>query len=49
MWAIVHVEMRRVPRVRAVLDFVARCYAEEADLIEGRRPLPAAGQLTSAP
>lgn len=49
MWAIVHVEMRRVPRVRAVLDFLARCYAEEADVIEGRRPLPMAGQITSAP
>jgi DNA-binding transcriptional LysR family regulator len=38
MWAVVHVEMRQAPRVRAVMDFLTEIYAEEADLIEGRRP-----------
>ena len=38
MWAIVHVEMRQAPRVRAVMDFFSEIYKEEADLIEGRRP-----------
>jgi DNA-binding transcriptional LysR family regulator len=38
MWAVVHVEMRQAPRVRAVVNFLTEIYAEEADLIEGRRP-----------
>ena len=38
MWAVVHVEMRQAPRVRAVMDFLTEIYAEEADLIEGRKP-----------
>lgn len=38
MWAVVHVEMHRVPRVRAVMDFLSEIYVEERDAIEGRRP-----------
>ena len=38
VWAVVHVEMYKSLRVRAVMDFLTEVFAEEADLIEGRRP-----------
>ncbi len=38
VWAVVHVEMHKSPRVRSVMDFLTEVYSEEADLIEGRRP-----------
>ncbi len=37
LWAVVHADMRRATRVRAVLDFLSEIVAEEADLLEGRR------------
>ena len=37
-WAVVHVEMHKSHRVRAVMDFLTEVFAEEADLFEGRRP-----------
>ena len=37
MWAVVHADMRRATRVRAVMDFLSAIMAEEADLLEGRR------------
>jgi hypothetical protein len=39
VWAETHVAMARVPRVRAVTDFMAEIFAAEADLIAGLRPL----------
>ena len=36
MWAVVHADMRRTTRVRAVMDFLTQIMAEEADLLEGR-------------
>ncbi len=36
IWAVVHVDMHRVTRVRAVIDFLTEIVAEEADLLEGR-------------
>ena len=47
LWAIVHVEMRQAPRVRAVVDFITEVVAEEADLIEGRRPRTAENGRTA--
>jgi DNA-binding transcriptional LysR family regulator len=38
MWAVTHVDMRQAPRVRAVVDFLAAIFAEEADLLAGRMP-----------
>ncbi|MCB1909703.1 MAG: LysR family transcriptional regulator [Rhodocyclaceae bacterium] len=38
MWAVVHADMRGTARVRAVMDFLTEIIAEEADLLEGRRP-----------
>ena len=38
VWAVVHVEMYKSRRARAVMDFLTEVYAEVADLIEGRRP-----------
>lgn len=43
MWAVVHADMRRATRVRAVLDFLTEIMAEQADLLEGRRPVDARG------
>lgn len=40
LWAMTHVDMHRTPRVQAVLAFLADCLADEANLIEGRRPQP---------
>lgn len=39
MWAVVHADMRRTARVRAVIDFLAEIMAQEAGLLEGRRPV----------
>ncbi len=36
IWAVVHVDMHRAMRVRAVVDFVAEIVAEETELLEGR-------------
>jgi DNA-binding transcriptional LysR family regulator len=38
LWLLTHPDLKRVARVRTVLDFVARKLAEQRDLIEGRRP-----------
>ncbi len=38
VWAVVHVEMHKSPRVRAVMDFLSEVYREDAELLEGRRP-----------
>lgn len=38
MWAVVHVEMHKSPRVRAVMDFLTEIFAEDADLIAGNQP-----------
>lgn len=40
LWAVTVVDMHRTPRVQAVLSFLATCLAEEADLIQGRKPQP---------
>lgn len=36
IWAIVHVDMHRAKRVRAVIDFITEIVAEESDRLEGR-------------
>lgn len=38
LWAVVHADMRRTARVRAVMDFFTEIMGEAADLLEGRRP-----------
>ncbi len=37
IWAVVHVDMHRATRVRAVVDFITEVLAEETALLEGRR------------
>jgi len=43
MWAVVHADMRRTARVRAVMDFLGEIIGGEADLLEGRRPIESSG------
>lgn len=38
-WTETHIAMVRAPRVRAMIDFLATIFAEEAELLEGRRAL----------
>lgn len=38
LYAVAHVGMFKVPRIRAVVDFLAQLFAEEKDLLEGREP-----------
>lgn len=38
MWLLTHGDLRRTPRVRALMDFLARDLARHRDLIEGRVP-----------
>ena len=39
IWAVVHIDMHRATRVRAVVDFVTEIVAEQTDLLEGRETL----------
>jgi DNA-binding transcriptional LysR family regulator len=38
LWLLTHPDLRRVARVRTVLDFLGQRLAQRRDLIEGRRP-----------
>lgn len=38
IWAVYHVDLRSVPRVRAVVDFLAELSTLDFDLLQGRRP-----------
>ena len=40
LWLLVHPSLRRVARVRTVLDAVARALARQRPLVEGRAPDP---------
>jgi len=40
LWAVVHVDMHRAPRVRAVMDFLAEIVMSSGDVLEGRRAAP---------
>lgn len=42
LWLLTHPDLRQAPRVRVLLDFLAGEIATLRDLIEGRRPKPAA-------
>jgi hypothetical protein len=37
LWLLTHPDLRRVARIRAVLDFLARQLAKQRALIEGRK------------
>ena len=37
LWAVVHVDMYRAPRVRATIDFLTEVVAADAALLEGGR------------
>ena len=37
LWLLTHPDLRRVARIRAVLDFLAQALAEHRPLLEGRR------------
>jgi DNA-binding transcriptional LysR family regulator len=38
LWLLTHPDLKRVARVRTVLDFLARKFTEQRQLIEGHRP-----------
>ena len=38
LWAVVHEDMHKTPRVRAVMDFLTDVFREKADLLAGRCP-----------
>jgi DNA-binding transcriptional LysR family regulator len=38
LWLLTHEDLKRTARIRAVLDFLARRFAEEAELFGGERP-----------
>jgi len=42
LWLLTHPDLRRVTRIRAVLDSIAHCLGERRALIEGREPVLAA-------
>ncbi len=39
LWLLTHDDLKRSPRIRAVLDFLAQALLSERELFEGRRPL----------
>jgi DNA-binding transcriptional LysR family regulator len=40
LWLLTHDDLKRSPRIRAVMDFLAPALLSERDLLEGRRPAP---------
>jgi DNA-binding transcriptional LysR family regulator len=40
LWVLVHADLRKTPRVRALLDHLYETLEDAKDLIEGRRPKP---------
>lgn len=38
LWLLTHPDLRRVARMRTVLDFLADKFAQQRELIEGRKP-----------
>jgi DNA-binding transcriptional LysR family regulator len=44
LWLLSHPEMRRVKRIKAVQDYLMEAIKEQADLLEGRRPLLSQGE-----
>ncbi|RIX98005.1 LysR family transcriptional regulator [Aureimonas flava] len=40
LWLLTHADLRHVPRVRALMDFLAAAVADHRPLLEGRRPQP---------
>jgi molybdate transport repressor ModE-like protein len=43
LWLLTHPDLRRVARIRTVLDFLARAFAKRRDFIEGRGAFDARG------
>ncbi|WP_279482872.1 LysR family transcriptional regulator [Aureimonas sp. SK2] len=40
LWLLTHADLRHVPRVRALMDFLGEAVAERRPLLEGQRPQP---------
>jgi hypothetical protein len=43
LWLLTHPDLRRVARIRTVLNFLARAFAKRRDFIEGRGAFDARG------
>ena len=39
-WVLTHPDLRQTPRIRAVMDFIARAMKAKEDLVSGRHPAP---------
>ncbi|MEP4191667.1 MAG: LysR family transcriptional regulator [Sneathiella sp.] len=40
IWALIHSDIRKNPRVRVLLDFIYKIFADYRSVLEGRRPKP---------
>ena len=43
-WVLTHPDLRQTPRIRAVMDFIARAMKAKEDLVSGRHPAPVWGR-----
>ena len=43
LWLLTHPDLRKVARIRTVLDFMAEALSRQRGMIEGKRPRPRRG------